>query len=183
MGLTLNDGGRELRLKALQAVADELKYYSYAEQVEILHPELQGQEIDVATAVLTRFGEKQENCIAEYFFRPIPGDTDGGWFFTSLITLRSDVPVEHVPELAFALSMTNFYIESGCFALNKPTDILVYKRTRSFAGDTPEEELIRDCVLQMEEAYDMASKYAAPVLELADGSLELTAFLELLKTD
>ncbi len=182
MGKTLNEGGREVRLKALEAVVKQVGEL-YADRAEITHPLLKGRELDVATAMLNNFGEHRDTCMGEYFFKPVPGDPDGGQYFIALITLRNDVPVQQVPELAFALSMTNFYIEAGCFVLNKPTDLLAYRGTRTFAGDTPEEVLIKECVLQMEEAYDIASKYATPVLALAEGSLELTKYLEMLKTE
>ncbi len=182
MGLTLKEGGRKLRLKALEAVAEQIRRL-YGDRAEITHPMIKGKEADVATAMLANFGEHRDICMGEYFFKPIPGDPYGGQYFISLITLRDDVPLQQVPELAFALSMTNFYIETGGFALDKPTELLVYRGTRTFSGDTPEEVLIRECVLQMEEAYDIASKYATPVLALAEGSLELTKFLEMLKTE
>ena len=182
MGKTLNEGGREVRLKALESVAEQIRRL-YGDRVEITHPILKGRELDVATAALSNFGEHRDTCMGEYFFKPVPGDPDGGQYFISLITLRNDVPIQQVPELAFALSMTNFYIETGCFALDKPTELLVYRGTRTFSGDTPEEVLIRECVLKMEEAYNIASKYATPVLALAEGSMKLMEFLELLKTE
>ena len=181
MGKTLDEGGRELRIKALEAVTKHIQE-RYTDQAEIMHPKLQGKELDVATAVLPRFGGHPDTCMGEFCFKPIPEDPEGGQYFISLITLQNDIPVENVPELAFALSIMNFYIEAGCFALNKPTDLLVYRGTRAFAGDTPEEVLIKDCILEMEEAYDIAARYAAPLLDLAEGAMELTKFLEIVKT-
>ncbi len=181
MGKTLKEGGRELELKALEALREKIAVYG--DQAEVLHPEWNGHSLDVLSAVLTRFGEHLDTCMGEYFFKPVAGDPDGGAYFCSVITLKNDFPVEQVPELAFALSMLNFYIETGCFALNKPTGLLVFRSTRTFPGDTPEETLVRDCVLQMEEAYEIAEKYCTPILALAEGSMELQSFMELLKTE
>jgi len=181
MGKTLKEGGRELELKALEALQDRIAVYG--DQADLLHPEWNGQSFDIMAAVLTRFGEHLDTCMGEYYFKPAAGNPDGGAYFCAVITLKSDVPAERVPELAYALSIMNFYIESGCFALNKPTDLLVFRSTRSFPGNTPEETLVRDCVLHMEEACGIAEKYCTPVLALAEGSMELPEFIELLQTE
>ncbi len=181
MAQTLAEGGRELCLKALEAVKRDL-YTLYADESELLRPEWQGGTLDILTVDMIRFGEHLDRCIGEYYFRPVPGDPGDGQLFTALITLRNDVPLEHVPELAYALGMYNFYIETGCFALNKPADMLVYKSTRTFPGDTSEEALIRDCILLAEEAYETASKYCTPLFALAEGSMDLPAFFDIIKT-
>ena len=91
------------------------------------------------------------------------------------------LPEEQVPELAYALSILNFYVETGCFAINKPTDMVVFRSTRTFPGDTPEETLLRDCVLLAEEAHDIAERYCQPVFGLADGTMTLGEFMQVLQ--
>ena len=177
MSRTLKDDGRMLQQKALQAVNERLRFYG--RQTEIIHPQWQGQELDVLTAVLNRFGDRLDPCMGEYFFKPVAGDEDGAQYFCIVITLENDFPVEHVPELSFALSILNFYIETGCFALNKPTDLLVFKCSRIFSGDTPEDVLLRDCVLLAEAAYETAEKYCRPVFGLADGTMELQEIMRI----
>ena len=76
--------------------------------------------------------------------------------------------------------MVNFYIETGCFALNKPADMLVYRNTRTFSGDVSEETLCAECIREMEQAYETAAKYCTVVLALAEGSLALDAFMDLI---
>ena len=180
MGQTLKEGGRELRLRALDAVKDRI-WSLYADEGKITNPELDGRKLDVMAALHTRFGEHLDKCMGEYFFRPVPGDPGEGQYFTALITLRSDFSVEQVPELAFAMSILNFYIETGCFALNKPTNLLVFRCTRTFSGDTPEETLLRECVLLMEEAHEIAEKYCQPVFGLAEGTMTLNEFMKVLQ--
>ena len=182
MGKTLKEGGRELRLKALEAVKERISSL-YGDEAKVIASELDGQELDAATALLTHFGEHQNTCVGEFFFKPVAGDPDKGQYYISLITLSSDFPVKNVPALAFAISILNFYIEAGCFVLNKPTDLLAFRSTRTFPGDTPEETLIRDCVLQTEEAYEIAAKYCTPVLSLAEGSMNVTEFVKMIKTE
>ena len=181
MGQTLAEGGAELLKAALLKVQDRIRVSG--DQTEIVHPELFGQQFDVLTALHTRFGEHLDTCMGEYFFRPVEGDPDEAQRFYALITLRSDVPLDNVPELAFAVSITNFYLETGCFALNKATDLLVYKNTRTFHGDTPEETLGKECVRLMEEAYETAVKYCTPLLALAEGSMGLEEYMEQIRTD
>ncbi len=177
---TLKEGGRELQIRVLEALKKSVALYG--DESEITHPEWDGETFDVLTAELTRFGERRDTCMGEYFFRTVAGDPEGSQYFISLITLRNDIPAERVPELAFALSMTNFYIETGCFAISKPADLLVFRNTRSFPGDTPEEVLIKECRLQTEEAYEIASKYCTPILAVAEHSMELKDYLDLLQT-
>ncbi len=182
MGKSLKEGGRELRLEALEAVKERI-YQLYADEGEIIHPEWQGDTLDVLTVELLRFGEHLDRCLGEYFFRSVPGDLDGAQYFTALITLKNDISVENVPQLAYALGILNFYVETGCFALNKPADLLVFKSTRKFPGDTPAETVVRDCVLLIEEAYEIASKYCTPVFALAEGSMELMEFMEMIRME
>ncbi len=176
MGQTLKEGGRELQLKALEAVSERLRGL-YAEDAKILHQELNGLRLDVATAALTLLPDYPDPCLGEFFFRPVDGDPDQGQYFNSIITLSNDFPVKNVPALAFGLSMLNFYIETGGFVLNRPTDLLAFRTTRTFPGDTPEETLLRDCRLQAEEAYETAMKYCRPVLSLAEGSMDIKEFV------
>ena len=179
MSLTLEKGGRTLQLKALQAVEKRLRFYG--RQTEIIHPEWQGGKIDVLTTVLNRFGDRLDPCMGEYFFKPVTGEPEDGQYFCVVLTLENDFPMEQVPELAFALSILNFYIETGCFALNKPTNLLVFRCTRTFSGDTPEETLLRECVLLMEEAHEIAEKYCQPVFGLAEGTMTLKEFMKVLQ--
>ena len=181
MGQTLKDGGAKLLDAALLKVQEGIGIYG--DRSEIMHHELNGQKIDALTAVLERFGEHLDTCMGEYFFRPVEGDPDGSMRFCALISLKSDIPLDQVPELAFALSIANFYLETGCFALNKATDLLVYKNTRTFHGDTPEEILSTECVRLMEETYETAVKYCTPLLALAEGSMGLEEYMEQIKTD
>lgn len=181
MGQTLAEGGAELLKAALLKVQDRIRVYG--DQTEIVHPELYGQQFDVLTALHTRFGEHLDTCMGEYFFRPLEGDPDEAQRFCTLITLRGEVPLDNVPELAFAASITNFYLETGCFALDKAAELLVYKNTRTFYGDTPEEVLGQECVRLMEESYETAAKYCTPLLALAEGSMGLEDYMDRVKIE
>lgn len=179
MSRTLAEGGRALQLKALQAVEERLRFLG--RQTEMIRPEWQGEEIDVLTALLNRFGDRLDPCMGEYFFKPVSGEPEDGQYFCVVLTLENDFPMEQVPELAYALSILNFYVETGCFAINKPTDMVVFRSTRTFPGDTPEETLLRDCVLLAEEAHDIAERYCQPVFGLADGTMTLGEFMQVLQ--
>ncbi len=181
MGHSLKEGGRKLRLTALETVRDRIAVYGDRSDIDEI--EWKGGKLDVLTAILTRFGEHLDTCMGEYFFQPVAGDPDQGQYFCAVISLKADVPLKQIPQLAFAVSITNFYLETGCFVLNKPTDLLAYRNTRTFRGDTPEEFLLRDCVLVMEEAREIASKYCTPLLALAEGSMTLEEYMELVKTE
>ncbi len=179
MKQTLKEGGRKTETKALHAVEEMIRHYG--DQAEILPTEWQGEQHDILTAVHIRFGNHRDNCIGEYFFKPVDGDPDGGRYFCAVITLRNDVPSRHIPELAYSLGFLNFYIETGCFALNLPADLLVFRNTRTFAGDTPEDTVISDCLHLVREAYETAAKYCTPLLDMAKGSLGLEDFMNMLQ--
>ncbi|MCR5370740.1 MAG: hypothetical protein K6E83_08545 [Clostridium sp.] len=180
MGRTLKEGGRDLEVKVLNVLKERIAVHG--DRAEIVQAEWNGRPLDILAAELTHFGERMDRCLGEYSFEPVPGDPDGAKYFRAVITLRDEIALERVPGLAFALSFLNFYLETGCFALNKPSDLLIFKNTRTFPGDTPEEILVKDAVLLMEEAYETAARYAAPVLSLAEGSMETAEFLELIRT-
>ncbi len=180
MGQSLREGGVDLRRRALNAVKERIS--CFGDRSEIQEVEWEGRRFDVLTAIMTRFGEHLDTCMGEFFFRPVAGDPEGGQYFCAVLSLRGDIPLKRIPELAFAVSITNFYLETGCFALNKPTDLLAYRNTRTFRGDTSEESILRECVLLMEEAYEIAAKYCTPLLALAEGSMTLTDYMDHVKT-
>ena len=180
MGKTLNEGGAQMERKILEALQEKIS--RYGDESEILSHEAGEETVEILTAEFTQFGEHLDRVTGEFFFSEVPGDPDGSRYFSAVLTMRDDVPVDNVPDLAFALSMLNFYIEKGCFALNKPADLLAYKAVRFLPGDTEEEILFKECGAELEQAYEIAAKYATVVLALAEGSLSLEKFMELLKT-
>lgn len=177
--ITLEQGGKELELKILLSMKEKIE--EYGDMAEIMHPEAMGETFDILTAEWTGFGEHNDTVTAEFIFRDTPGDTDGGRLLCSTITLRDDVPAENTPELAFAIGIMNFYIEKGSFAINKPTNLVVYRSTRFFHGDTTEDVLLRDCIREMQLSYETASRYVGAVLALAEGSLSIESFMELVR--
>jgi hypothetical protein len=60
--------------------------------------------------------------------------------------------------------------------------MLVYRNTRTFSGDVSEETLRVECIREMEQAYETAARYCTVVLALAEGSLSLRGFMDLIDT-
>lgn len=180
MSQTLETGGIELEHKVLEALKEKISVYG--DESEIRSEETPAGTVEILTAWFDRFGEHLDAVMGEFLFRDIPGNASGGRYFTSLLTMASDMAIENIPDLAFALSMMNFYIETGCFALNKPADMLVYRNTRTFSGDVSEETLRVECIREMEQAYETAARYCTVVLALAEGSLSLQGFMDLIDT-
>ncbi len=179
MGQTLREAGKKLEEKALLTLKEKIT--GAGDYAEILHPVSRKGILDILSAQWREFGERQDTVTAEFIFQKTPDDPDGGTDFHIMITLHDDVPAENTPELAFALSIINFYLEKGCFALNKPTNLLVYRSTRTFSADTAEETLIRDCIREMLQARRIAAKYSSAVMALAEASLSIEVFLELVE--
>ena len=181
MGKQKSGAGVQAERKVLEALKE--KAGRYGDEAEILRHETELGPVEILTVEFTRFGEHLDTVTGEFFFRPVPGDSEGARFFCSVLTIRNDVPADNVPGLTLALSMVNFYAETGCFALNKPADLLVFKMQRHFSGDTEEPALLKECLQEMELAYETAAKYASVVLALAEGSLSPEQFMDLIQTD
>ncbi|MDO4804982.1 MAG: hypothetical protein Q4A32_09215 [Lachnospiraceae bacterium] len=181
MNRTLGTGGRELEHQILEALQERIS--AFGDDSEIRAEETADGGIEILTAWFDRFGEHKDAVMGEFLFRDNPDGGPGGRYFCSVLTLASDMPIENIPDLSLALSVINFYIETGCFALNKPADLLVYRNTRTFSGDVSEEALRAECITEMEQAYETAAKYSTVVLALAEGSLMLEEFMALLATE
>ena len=179
MGQTLREAGKKLEEKALLTLKEKITRAD--DFAEIIHPVSRKGTLDILSAQWRDFGERRDTVTAEFVFQKTPDDPDGGTDFHVMITLHDDAPAEYTPELAFALSIINFYIEKGCFALNKPTNLLVYRSIRTFSADTSEEILLRDCIMEMLQARRIAAKYSSAVMSLAEGSLSLEVFLDLVE--
>ena len=162
MSQTLKTGGTGLEHKVLEALKEKIDVYG--DDSEIRSEETPWGTVEILTAWFDRFGEHLDAVMGEFLFRDIPGNASGGRYFTSVLTLASDMPIDNIPELA----------------LNKPADMLVYRNTRTFSGDVSEETLCAECIREMEQAYETAAKYCTVVLALAEGSLALDAFMDLI---
>lgn len=180
MGKQNSGAGAQAERSVLEALKE--KAARYGDEAEILRHKTDLGTVEILTVQFTRFGEHLDTVTGEFFFRPVPGDPDGARFFCSVLTLRDDVPADNVPELALALSMINFYAETGCFALNKPADLLVFKMQRYFSGDTEEPALLKECLQEADLAYETAARYVSVVLALAEGSLSAEQFMGMIET-
>ena len=181
MGKTLEKNRQELEQEALEAL--RRKIAKYGDEAEVITHQAGELTVDILTAEFTRFGQHLDTVTGEFLFRQVPGDPDGAEYFSCVLTMTDSIPLDQVAPLSYAISLLNFYMEKGCFALNKASDLLIYRSVRYFPGDTAEETLLRDCTLEMEQAYETAAKYATVVLALAEGSLPLEQFMDLLETE
>ncbi|MCR5809780.1 MAG: hypothetical protein K6G34_00010 [Lachnospiraceae bacterium] len=173
--MKLQEGGRELEQKVLEALKEKIA--EYGDESEIRHVTTSFGEVDILTAYFTRFGEHLDHVMGEFMFQDKPGDPYGCRYFTAVLTLKEEIPLDNAPELTYALSILNFYIDAGCFAVNKPVDHLVYKNARLFSGDTEEAALMQECILEFEDSVETTLKYNTVVQALAEGSLGLEQFL------
>ena len=179
MSKTLSEGGRDLQLTVLNTLMETVR--RGGDLAGIIQTESGDGQVDLLDTSLFHFGDGTKPCQAEFYFRPASEDPEGGQIFCAVITLLRDIPYEQVPELALALSILNFYLETGCFALNKPADLLVYKNTGSFSGEITEEALVQECLLFVENTLKVAVKYHETVLALADGTLSLNDFMDMIE--
>ena len=175
--MTLRDGGRETEHRVLERLKEWIALSG--DTAELYEAEARGETIEILGAMFTRFGEHLDTIPGEFLFRDVPGDPDGARYFCTVLTLKDEILLDQVPELSYGISILNFYIESGCFALNSTADRLVFRSTRIFSGSAAEEDIPGECVMEAEQALDTLRTYNTAVQCLAEGSLPLEGFMEL----
>ena len=81
--------------------------------------------MDILRAEIPEFGSDLVSLLGEFFFLPI--EDEGRVYFSTVITLMTNVPKETVPDIADAAARLNFYLPCGCFALGDDDKNLIYR--------------------------------------------------------
>ena len=135
--------------------------------------------MDVLRVLVTEYGSDLTDILVEYSFIPFEGP-DEVWYFSSVLTIETAVPAEGVPALSQAIARLNFVLPYGSFALSVDGKMLVYKSITALRSDCDDETLYKDIELSADTALLVPEQYTGLLLKVADGSLLISDFLDML---
>ncbi len=139
-----------------------------------------GTPMDVLRVLVMDYGAGLTDILAEYSFIPFEGDDDEVWYFSSVLTIDTDIPKEGVSALSCAIAKLNFYLPYGNFALSGDGKMLVYRTVTALRSDADDENLYKDIELAADTAILVPEQYVQLLSQVADGSLLLNDFLSTL---
>jgi hypothetical protein len=174
---------RELMNDRKRALLERLEaFFQNDEDVEeamIFTGEELGTSMDVLRVLVPDYGAGLLDILGEYSFLPVEGSEEI-MYFSSVLTLMVNIPGEAVPALSIAISKLNFYLPFGSFCLSKDGAMLVFKNISLLRSDHDDEKLYEDMELAADNALYIPERYLFLLQQVADGTLLLDAFLEML---
>ena len=136
--------------------------------------------MDVLRVLVTGYGPALIDVLAEYSFIPMPGEADEVWYFSSVLTIETDIPKEGAAALSNAIARLNFYMPYGGFCLSPDGSMLTYKSVTALRSDEKDETLYKDIELSADTALFVPENFTDSLLRIADGRMPLSEFIAML---
>ena len=136
---------------------------------------------DIVTALITEFGNSQDEVLAEFFFMPeVEGRESDGLYFHSVFTLTEDVTEEMLPRLYEATAILNCVTETGTFAVTKAGNTLIYRNSIAMPLDTPDDMAEKLMAANAMFAINVSEQFIDMLFKVADGRMSMEEFQGLL---
>jgi hypothetical protein len=136
--------------------------------------------MDVLRVLVTGYGPALIDVLAEYSFIPMPGEVQEVWYFSSVLTIETDIPREGAAILANAIARVNFFLPYGGFCLSPDGSMLTYKSVTALRADENDETLYKDIELSADTALLVPENFTDSLLRIIDGRLPLSEFMAML---
>ncbi len=149
------------------------------EEVSLFEAKELNTPMDMVRALVTGYGPKLMDILAEFSFLPLGGE-DEVWYFTSILTILTEIPPEAVPAVSGAIAKLNFYLPYGNFALSTDGEMLIYRSVAALRSDHDDQILYDDIELSADTALLIAESYTGLLSDVAEGSLLLDDFVAML---
>ncbi len=149
------------------------------EEASLFTGEELGMPTDMLRIIVCDYGPALMDVLGEFYFLPLKED-DEVWYFTSVITIKSDLPPEGTPALAGAISKLNFYLPYGAFCMSADGSLLAYKSVVPVKAADTEKQLYSQIELNADTSLLIPESYTDLLARVADGRLLLKDFLSML---
>ena len=139
--------------------------------------------VDMLRVLVTGYGPQLIDILAEYSFLPLPGEADEVWYFSSVLTIETDIPREKAAALSNAIARLNFFMPYGGFCLSPEGDMLTYKSVTALRSDEQDDTLYKDIELSADTALLVPENFTDSLLRILDGRLSLSEFIEICEVE
>ncbi len=168
---------KDRKKKLLEKLETYFKKDEDIEEASLFTAEELGTPMDVLRVLVSGYGPGVMDILAEYSFIPFEG-AEEVWYFSSVLTILTDIPKEAAPAVAGAIARLNFYLPYGSFGLSSDDSMLVYRSVTVLRSDHEDEKLYEDMELSADTALLIPERYTYLLEQISDGSLLMKDFLE-----
>lgn len=154
------------------------EFYKNDEDVEeasIFTAEELGAPMDMLRVLITEYGPGLIEVLGEFSF--IPFKDSEVLYFSSVLTIMTNVPKDGASALSGAISRLNYYLPYGGFALSPDGSTLVYKSVSALRADHTAKKLYEDIELASDMSLLIPEGYTDLLMRVAVGDLLLDDFI------
>ncbi len=162
----------------LKALETEFKGSGDFGEMSLFTAEELNAPTDILRAEVPGFGSDLTSVLGEFFF--IPLDDEDTLYFSTVITLSSDLPKAAAPDVAAAIARLNFYLPCGCFALGEQDKNLVFRLTVPLAADNTDKALKKDLSVAADRALGIAGSYEGYLKLVIKNEINVDEMMEML---
>ncbi len=169
----------EKKQKLLKKLEAYFKADESIEEASFFSGEELGMPMDMVRAIICDYGPGLMDILAEFYFLPLKED-DEIWYFTSVLTIKMQLPAEGIPSLTGAISRLNFYLPIGSFCISNDGSLLVYKSVVPVIASDTEKHQYTQIEQNADTAIMVPESYTDLLVRVSDGRLLLKDFLKML---
>ena len=130
----------------------------------------------ILTTLHTNLGYQGNEVMGEFYFLPLFAEKQDFHYFTVVMTLDEQVPMEKQEEMVKAANMLNYYLPMGAFVVEKDGGILAYKHAGLLPVSLDIEKLSFMADGMIGTAMSMVNEYVDPFMQLLNGQITLDEF-------
>ncbi|MCR5775343.1 MAG: YbjN domain-containing protein [Lachnospiraceae bacterium] len=157
------------KLEILQMLETDLRENWEMGEMSIFNREELNVPVDLLRVEIPGFGADLVSVLGEFFFLPFE-DTEV-LFFSSVITLTTQLPSQAVTDVLAGIARLNYYLPCGCFALGDDDKILVYRFTVPIVGEEDIEKQYEDASIAVDTAITTAETFEGQLKLLIKGDI------------
>ncbi|MCD8038038.1 MAG: hypothetical protein LUE96_02990 [Lachnospiraceae bacterium] len=157
-------------LEKLKGILEELEV-----PCAIREPD-EGFPMHMLATLHQNIGYMNNEVMGQFYFLPLEQENQKFHYFTSVMTLDEEVPMERYQDMALAAAMLNFYLPLGAFVAEKDGGILAFKYTSILPMDAGTDEMVSLIDGNIGAALNLTNEYVDPFMRLLNGEITLDEF-------
>ena len=147
------------------------------EEVSLFTKEELNAPMDVLRMLVTDYGPGLIDVLAEFSFIPFEGEAEV-WYFSSVVTIKNNIPKDAVSALAGAAARLNFFLPYGSFGINPSGDTLAFKNVTLIKTADPDKNVLESMELAVDRALFIPEGYSELLIGVAEGRVLLSDFID-----
>ncbi len=171
----------KMRHSVLEKVEQELNDALIAAEIRSPENLEDNMGIEILTVLFDELGVGPDEAVGEFFFYPLGSEDDVTGILGCVFTIADEINQAVLPQLYEAISILNFHILTGSFAIDKDKNLLVYRQCVPYPLSMTEEMLYEFVNTVTGNATLILDRWMDMVLRIAEGEAGLEDILDVLE--